>query len=251
MIEMFYDSHAHANMLNEKELNEMLDKSKEKNVVEIISCSTSFESNKQNLLLAKTFPQIKAAIGIYPLDALELGAKEMDRAFGFFENHISEAIAIGEVGLEYKYCKTKEDKEKQKNIFIRFIELGKKYNKPLIIHSRYAQSQVLEILKQENAKNVLLHSFVDSKKLMTFAIENEWFIGIGKNVLFNEEVQKNVSEIPLEKMLFETDSPVRFNGEKAMSFDIVGIAKKTAELKETTIEKVEKQQEKNYVELFR
>ena len=250
MIEMFYDAHCHLNLLNEKELNKILAETKEKNVSEMISCSTSFESNKQNLLLAKNFSKIKAAIGIYPLDASELNEKEMDRAFGFFENHINGAIAVGEIGMDYKYCKSELDKIKQEEIFVRFIELGKKYDKPLIIHSRYAQRQVLKILESEKAQKVLLHSFVDSKKLMKIAFENEWFVGVGVSVLYNEEIQENVRDFPLEKMLFETDSPVRFNGEKATPLDIVRIANKVAELKKIDIENVENVQETNYVELF-
>ncbi|MBT4870653.1 MAG: TatD family hydrolase [Candidatus Diapherotrites archaeon] len=250
MIKMFYDSHAHINMLTKKELEEMLERTKDKNVDEIISCSTSFESNKQNLLLSKKFPQIKAAIGLYPLDAMELEEKELDRAFGFFEKHIKEVKAIGEVGMDYKYCKTDEDKEKQKDIFIRFIELGKKYDKPLIIHSRYAQRQVIETLEKEDCEKVLLHSFVDSKKLMLRAANNNWFVGVGMSVLFNEQVQRNISEFPIENLLLETDSPIRFDGKKAMSDDIISIANKVASLKEIEIGLIEKRQEANYTKLF-
>jgi len=250
MIDMYSDSHCHLNLLSKKEIKEILANAKEKNVCEMISCSTSFESNKQNLLLAKSFSEIKAAIGIYPLDAMELNDKEIDRAFGFFEKHIKDAIAIGEVGLDHKYCKTTEDKEKQKDIFIRFIELSKKYDKPLIIHSRYAQRTVLEILESEKASKVLLHSFVDSKKLMEIAAANGWFVGVGVNILFNESVQKNTTDFPLKNLLFETDSPVRFNGEKAMPADIAKIANKVAELKEIDSGQLEAQLEKNYTTLF-
>ena len=250
MIKMYYDSHCHLNMLSESELTKMLAKTKEVNVLEMISCSTSFESNKQNLLLSKKFDQINAAIGLYPLDALELEEKELDRAFGFFENHLNEAIAIGEIGMDYKYCKNDKDKIKQEEIFIRFIELGKKYNKPLIIHSQYAQRQVLEILESEKAEKVLLHSFVDSKKLIKIANKNGWFVGVGMSVLFNEDVQNTILETLIEKILFETDSPVRFDGKKTMPAHIIQIAEKIAELKEINIKKLEKQQEQNYAKLF-
>ena len=250
MINMYYDAHCHLNLLTEKEIKKALTDAKEKNVTEMISCSTSFKSNRQNLLLAKNFPQTKAAIGLYPLDLLELNDQELGKAFGFFENNIKNAIAIGEVGLDNKYCKTKEDKEKQENNFIRFIELSKKYDKPLIIHSRYAQRTVLELLASEKANKVLLHSFTDSKKLMDIAVTNEWFVGVGVNILFNEEVQKNIAGFPLKNLLFETDSPIRFNGEKAMPLDIVKIAEKVASLKEIAIDLVEAQQEENYTTLF-
>jgi len=250
MIDMYYDAHCHLNLLSEKEFKGTLADALEKNVKEMISCSTSFESNKQNLLLSKNFPQIKAAIGIYPLDTFELNEQELNRAFGYFENNIKNAIAIGEVGLDNKYCKTDEDKERQKNIFIRFIELSKKYDKPLIIHSRYAQRTVLEILTREEVSKVLLHSFTDSKKLMEIATTNGWFVGVGVNILFNEDVQKNITDFPLKNLLFETDSPIRFNGEKAMPKDIVRIAQKVANLKRIDLTEIEAQQEENYRALF-
>ena len=85
---------------------------------------------------------------------------------------------------------------------------------------------------------------------MDIAVTNEWFVGVGVNILFNEEVQKNIAGFPLKNLLFETDSPIRFNGEKAMPLDIVKIAEKVASLKEIAIDLVEAQQEENYTTLF-
>jgi TatD DNase family protein len=250
MIKMYYDTHCHLNLLSEKELNTALTDASEENVTKMISCSTSFHSNKQNLLLSKKFEQINAAIGLYPLDGMELNSKELDIAFGFFKKHISDAIAIGEVGLDHKYTKTNLDKEKQKELFTRFIDLSKEYDKPLIIHSRYAQRTVLEILESERAEKVLLHSFIESKKLMKIASENNWYVGVGMNILSDSQVMQNIIEFPIENLLFETDSPIRFNGEKAMPKNIIQIANKVAELKEIDLNQLELQQEKNYAKLF-
>ena len=248
---MYYDTHCHLNLLNKKELEQAITDAKEKNVKKMISCSTSFQSNKQNLLLSKTFPEIKAGIGLYPLDILELNDEELNRAFGYFKKQINNAIAIGEIGLDYKYCKTQADKEKQKEVFVRFIELGKEFNKPLIIHSRYATRNTLELLENEGAEKVLLHSFTESKKLMDKASENGWYVGCGVNVIFNEQVQNNIKEFPIENLLFETDSPIKFNGERAMPKDIVKIAAKVGELKNLDIDEIQRKQEENYSKLFR
>ena len=250
MIEMYYDVHCHLNMLSEKELTQELAKSSENNVTSMISCSTSFHSNKQNLLLSKKFEQIKAGIGLYPLDVMELEPEEIKKAFGYFDKHVNEAIAIGEVGLDHKYTKNNSEKQKQEELFIQFIELAKKHDKPIIIHSRYAQRDVLNILENEAAKKVLLHSFIESKKLMKIAAENNWFVGVGMNLLSNEDTMANISLFPIENLLFETDSPIRFNGEKAMPSNIPNIANKVAELKEIELAKLVKQQEKNYKALF-
>ena len=237
-------------MLKDSELKKEIEEAKTKNVSKMISNSTSFQSNEFNLRIQKSFPEVKAALGLYPLDALELNDAELEKAFKWFEHKATECIAFGEVGMDFKYAKTDSEKEKQEEIFRKFIFLAKKYNKPLIVHSRYAQSQVLKILESEKAEKFLLHSFVDSEKLMKQAAEQGYFVSVGMVVLENVEVQDRVKEFPLENILLETDSPIRFNREKAMPADIVRIAEKVAEIKKIPVWQVEEQVEKNFKSLF-
>jgi len=247
---MLYDAHCHLDLMTDEELQTALIEAKEKNVSIMISCATSFFSNERTLELAKKNPSIKAAIGIYPLDALELNELELDKAFYFFEAEIKKAIAVGEVGLDFKYSTKKEELESQVKVFSRFIDLSIKHNKPIIIHSRFAQKQVLQLLEEKNAKKVLLHSFIDSQKLMDQAAKKGYFVSVGLSILYNVEVQKNITVFPIENLLFETDSPIRFNGEKATPADIAKVAEKVAELKKIPLLEVIKQQEMNFSSLF-
>lgn len=247
---MLYDVHAHMDMLSEKELEKCLQDAKAKNVSKIVSCSTSFESNKKNISLSKKNKEIFAAIGLYPLNVVELNEKELDKAFSFFEKNIKSAKAIGEIGLDFKRCIKKEEQEKQQFWFSEFISLSNKYKKPLIIHSRFAQRQVIEQLEQEKAEKVLLHSFVDSIKLMKKAASLDYFVSVGPSIFKNEQIQKNIFEFSLENLLFETDSPIMFDNEKVFSEKIAKIASKTAELKSLSFSELELQQEKNFKTLF-
>ena len=191
---MFYDVHCHLDLIkNEKELRTTIKEALTAGVEQMISCSTTFASNQHNLNLQKSFPNVKAGIGLYPLDAMELNEEELKRAFGFFKTHAKEAIAIGEVGLDYKFAKSEEQRKKQEEVFRQFIMLSNETKKPLIIHSRFAQSQVIEILVQEKAQKVLLHSFVDSEKLMKKVTEQGFFISVGLSILSNEQTQKNIT----------------------------------------------------------
>lgn len=237
-------------MLKDSELKKEIEEAKTKNVSKMISNSTSFQSNEFNLRIQKSFPEVKAALGLYPLDALELNDAELEKAFKWFEHKATECIAFGEVGMDFKYAKTDSEKEKQEEIFRKFIFLAKKYNKPLIVHSRYAQSQVLKILESEKAEKFLLHSFVDSEKLMKQAAEQGYFVSVGMIILESEEVQARIKEFPLENLLLETDCPIRFSGEKAMPKDIVRIAEKVAELKSIPLEKLGKSLNTNFKRLF-
>jgi TatD DNase family protein len=237
-------------MVPEEELTLTLAKAKQSGVGEIISCSTSFTSNETNLDLSRRYPQIKTAIGLYPLDIVELNNNELNRAFDFFKFEIDNSIAIGEIGLDFKYSRRQEEQTKQIEVFNRFIDMAVEYNKPLIVHSRFAQSQVLELLNEKNPSKVLLHSFVDSQKLMRKATQLGYYVSCGLSVLWNEEVQKNIKEFPLEKLLFETDSPITFKEFKATPDKIYVIAEKVAQIKGITLKEIEGIQEKNYRKLF-
>jgi len=247
---MLVDAHAHLDMVPVKELESVVNEATKNGVGKVISCATSFASNKKNLEIAKKFDLIEAGIGLYPLDALELSETELDHAFEFFETKVRTATAIGEVGLDYKYAKSDTEKEKQQEIFKQFILFAKRFDKPLIVHSRYAQRDVLGMLEKEKATKVLLHSFVDSQKLMNRAFDDDFFISVGLSVLENELVQERIKEFPLNSLLLETDSPMRFSGEKTMPKDILQVAKKVAELKGLELDAVEAQLEKNFKALF-
>ena len=247
---MLIDTHCHLDMLQEKERELAIKEARLKGVERFVSCSTSFTSNQTNLALSKSNKKVLTAIGLYPLDAVEFSESELAKAFSYFRENISKASAIGEVGLDFKWAKNESEKEKQKKVLGDFIELSLEYKKPLIIHSRYAQRTVLEVLEQKGAGKVLLHSFTDSPKLMKRAVDDNYFVSVGMNLLFSEELQKRITSFPLECLLFETDTPIRFSGEKALPSKVREIAQKVVQLKEITLKDVEKIQEKNFETLF-
>ena len=251
-IRMFYDSHCHLDMLSKPELAQALTCAKKKGVGKMISCSTSFASNERNLEIATLHPQVKAALGLYPIDALGFNEEQLTRAFDFFEKNIArkEVVAVGEVGLDYKLCVNKEEQEKQVRLFRKFIALSNESKKPIVVHSRFAQRQALTILSEEGAKKVLLHSFTDSSKLMKQTLESNFFISVGMNLLRDEEVQKRIASFPLDHLLFETDSPIRFGEEKALPESVLLVAEKVAQLKNLPLAEAESAQEKNFRKLF-
>jgi len=247
---MIQDTHAHIDMMEENEIQTLADEACKINLDAIISCSTSFSSNQKNFELAQKYPLIKPAIGLYPLNIIELNENEISRAFTYFENEIKKAIAIGEVGLDFKYSIKEEEKEKQKQILTKFIELSNKYSKPLIIHSRFAQRQVIELLEESKAKKVQLHSFTDSQKLMQKAVELGYYVSCGMSLLYKPEVAANISSFPLENLLLETDSPIIFDNQKATPLNIKSLLEKVSELKKISYKETEEQLNKNFHSLY-
>jgi TatD DNase family protein len=249
---MFYDSHAHLDCFTAQELEEEMQKCKSENirVQKIVACASSVEANAQNLLIAKKYPSVIPALGIFPTKAIELNEKELSNAINFIEKNAVHAGAIGEVGLDFKECTSPEGQKKQEEFFIKMIEIAKKNSLPLSVHTRYAQSQAIKILQQEKAEKVCLHFFMESKKQMKQAQELGWFFGICSNVLYQEQAQKNISELELTSYLLETDAPMIFNHTKSVPSNIQLIAKKLAELRNEPLQKIEETQEKNFKKLF-
>lgn len=247
---MFIDSHTHMDSI-ESQIEEIIKISKENNVKKIITNSTSFESNKKSLELAKKYDEIYACIGLYPLNALELNQNEINRAFDFFEKNYKKAIAIGEVGLDYKFSEKESEKNKQQENFERFIDFSIEKDLPIVIHSRYAIKKVIQTLEKKDAKKVYLHSYTDSNKLMLRAAKNNYYCGVGINILWDELVQERIKKFPLENLLLETDSPFIRNQEQILPKKIIEIAKKVANLKQISLDEVEKQIELNNKKLFK
>lgn len=207
----------------------------------LIAAGVDFESSKHVLDLVDKYPNVYGVIGFHPEEV----SKFEDSFIDFLEENMKhpKIVGIGEIGLDYHY--TKEDEIKQKEIFIKQIRLAEKYNKTIVVHSRDAAMDTLEILKSE-VKNVkvVLHCFGYSLELAKEFLKLNCMLGIGGVVTFKNskkltEVVKNIS---LDKLLLETDSPyltpVPFRGEKNEPSNIIYVAEKIAELKNISKEEV-------------
>ncbi len=220
------------------------------NVGIAISNGVNPESNKKNLYFSEKYPEIKAALGIYPTDALKMSNFEIDSEIEFIRENKENVLAIGEIGLDFK--EDLNEYERQKDIFRRFIRLAIELNKPIIVHSRKAEKEVIEILEKLKAKKVLMHCFSGKFSLVDEIIKNRWFLTIPTNVKFSKHFQKIVEKVPIENLLCETDSPF-LHPEKLMNNEpalVIESYKKIAEIKKMPLEKVKKKIFENYERLF-
>jgi TatD DNase family protein len=166
------------------------------------------------------------------------------------ENYLSEikelamhekCVAIGEIGLDYYWVK--DNKEEQKRFFTEQLALANELSLPVIIHSRDAHADTLEILKKHRPKGVL-HCFSGSVEVMNEALKLGLYIGLGGAVTFkNARVPLEVAKsVPLERLLLETDcpymTPVPFRGKRNQSTYISYVAEKIAEVKNLTKEEI-------------
>lgn len=247
----FIDSHCHANSFGEfSSLDSIITDAKKAGVFRFISCSSSFSSINQNLLLSKKYPEIIPCAALHPIDASSLSSEEILKTLDFVERNISSFKGIGETGLDFKFVSSDAEKELQYFSFSKFIELAKKYDLPLIVHSRQSHRQVVDILDSFSPNKVLMHWFFESLKLAKVVVNRGYYISVGPAFFGNIHLEKVVKWIPLENLLLETDAPVRFSNELAFPSWIPRVAEKVAELKNISVDDVKTQTFLNACNLF-
>ena len=172
------DVHCH---LSHKEfdtdLDEVISRAKKEGVKAIVCSGVNPADNIRVLEIAKKYDMVHASLGAYPIDLLGLVLKNMglprqaepinlDEQFEFFKKNKKDIISIGEVGLDYKFGS--KHKDKQKENFKKILDFTEKFKKPLVIHSRNAEQDVIDVLETSSIKksNVVLHCFEGNKKLI-------------------------------------------------------------------------------------
>ena len=250
---MFIDVHCHLDML--KDLDSVVGRARKAKVDLIVAQGVDIETNRHVLDLVNKYKEVKAALGIYPMDALKLSDKEIDKEIAFIKKNAKKIVAIGEVGIDYKESEGEKERERQKKIFRKFVSLSMDLDKPIIIHSRKAEEECIEILEEMKAKKVIMHCFCGKKKFVSRIKENGWYITVPTSVVRSEQFQEIAKDFPIDRLFCETDAPFlypfkSFSEEKNESAFVVESYKKIAELRKMKLEDVENQIEKNYKKLF-
>ena len=198
---MIIDTHAHINKLEYNNLDEIISKLKE---YIIINNGINEETNELVLEMAEKHENFYAAIGYHPENIDEINDWDLKLLEEQLKN--PKVVAIAEIGLDYHY--RSDNKEKQKEIFIKQLELAKKYNKPVVVHSRDAIEDTFNILSKYKLKSDI-HCFSSSLEMAERFVKIGSLIGIGGTVTFknNKKTVEVVKNIALNKILLETDSP--------------------------------------------
>jgi len=248
---MLVDVHAHLDFKYfEKDLDQVIERAKEVGVVAIINNGTDPKSNVKTLELAKKFPLVKAALGIYPTDALKLSKKEFEEALIFIRKNKKKLIAIGEVGMDFKQIQGKE-KEQSEN-FLEFINLAKELKLPIIVHSRKAEEKVVEVLESSKMKKVVMHCFSGSMKLVKRIEDNGWMFSIPCNITISEHFQNIVRQVSISQLLTETDAPFLppIKGQRNEPKNVAYTIDKISEIKNLDKEEVKKIIFMNFKKIF-
>ena len=253
---MYIDTHVHLNNLDlYSKLDEVLNNAINEKVELFIVPGYDLETSKIALDIAQKYPFVYATIGFHPTEIKNYTEKE----YNWLEENVnnSKVVAIGEVGFDFHWDTT--TKEEQEYAFVRQIEIAKKANKPLVIHSRDAIQLTYDTLRKYNASCIggVMHCYSGSLEMAPLFIKENFYLGIDGPVTFNnaKEIVKVVKEIPLEYLVSETDSPYLtphpYRGKENQPKYIPLIMEKIASIKEMDIDEVSKVMLENAKKLFR
>lgn len=255
----YIDTHAHYNdEIFLKNQEEVLDKCRKASVEAIVNVGYDLSSSIDSINLSNKYNYIYCAIGVHPHDVDNFTARDIEKLYheAMEKGLLNRLVGIGEIGLDYAFVK--DNKEKQKKLFIEQIELANKLGLPIIIHSRDAAEDTYNVLREHEPKyGALFHCFQPSDDLVRLVIDKKYFVAFGGNITYkrNESFKKYVLQIPLEQIVIETDSPylapVPLRGTVNDSSNLKIICKKLADYKGMTEEYVADKVFKNAIDFFK
>ncbi len=229
----------------------------EKDIDKVMNVSADMQSSRNSVELAGKYPHFYAAVGVHPSEVGDLTEDDM-QALKQMTLENPKVKAIGEIGLDYHFDDD-PPRDVQKKWFIRQLELAQELGMPIIIHSRDAASDTMEILKDmDGGRNGgVIHCYSYSREQAREYIKMGFHIGVGGVVTFknSRRLQEVVEDIPLEKIVLETDSPymapVPFRGTRNSALNIPYIAEKIAEIKGVPVQKVYDQTYENALKMYK
>ncbi|WP_251359891.1 TatD family hydrolase [Kangiella sp. TOML190] len=257
---MLIDSHCHLDRLDlsgyDNDLNQALDFARSRGVKKMLCVAITLEEFPKVLAIAKAHRDIVCSVGVHPLyeavkdtciDSLIEQAKH------------PKVVAIGETGLDYFYNKEAENHKLQQESFRKHIQAARQAGKPLIVHTRDARQDTLDILREEQANQCggVLHCFTESWEMAKAALDLGFYISFSGIVTFKNasELREVCRKVPLDRLLIETDSPylapVPYRGKSNQPAYVKEVGQFVADLHYTSFQEICDITADNFQRLFR
>jgi len=255
---MLIDSHAHIQGKEYAgEVEAVIARAREAGVGKIIAVGGAgdMSSNTEAVALAKTFPDIYATVGMHPHDAKDVGADELKKLKDLAAAE-PKVVAVGETGLDYYY--NHSPREVQRRVFGQFIHLARETGLPIVVHERDAAQDVADLLRTEGAGKLrgVIHCFTGNYEAARAYLDLGFYISFTGIITFKnaDALRDVVRNVPLERMLVETDSPyltpVPHRGKRNEPAYVRYVGETIASVKGLSLEEVARLTTENVRELF-
>lgn len=252
---MIIDTHAHYDdKAFEEDRAEVLESMAGEGIGRIVNIGSSLGACKRTIQLMEQYDFIYGALGIHPTDSGEL--TESDIEWLKEQSALEKCVAVGEIGLDYYW--DEPDREIQKKWFVRQLELAKEVKLPVVIHSRDAAQDTVDIMKAEQAQEIggVVHCYSYSRELAKTFLDMGFYFGIGGVVTFNNgrKLKEVVEYLPMDRIVLETDSPylapVPFRGKRNDSRKLSYVVEQIANIKGISLEEVQQTTTQNAYNLY-
>ena len=248
------DTHCHIDFEPFDDDREETIKRAKENLNAMINSGTSLEGNKGALKLSEEYSGfIYPTFGFHPVSSGQVSEDNLNLAIEYTKDHIGDISAIGEVGMDYFYVKDKSERNRQREIFIKFVELANEYEVPLLIHARDCDKKAFNIVKEyDNIPRVIFHCYSGSAKTAKKIIEEGYYTSFSTMICYSKHHQELAEEIPIENILTETDSPYLApqRGDRNEPANVQFVIEKLAEIKEESVDTIDKITENTAKDVF-
>lgn len=250
------DTHAHIDTeAFSEDISEVIKRAKAVGIEKIVIPAIEPETYENLVNLVDQYDELYFGIGVHPHSADKFSEKVRQKMFEIAKH--PKCVAIGEIGLDY-YYKDLSSPEVQKKVFRRQIELAKELDKPIIVHNRESDDDLVEILTelQDGKLKGVMHCFPESKELLKKSLDLGFNVSFTGNITFKKSEHKEVLElVPMDRFMIETDSPymapVPNRGKRNEPSFVIEVAKKIAEIKNMKLENIIEQSTKNAKSFFK
>jgi len=213
-VNVLIDTHAHLDEM--EDCDSVIEAARLAGVAGIIAMGQDLNSNSKTLDLAARYPvYVYPALGLHPWAIGSLDAAQLEENINFIAENLHRAAALGEVGLDYdKRVLKGAGKETQKKVLRRLLALALRYDKPVSLHSRYAWKDALAEVKSAGISRLVFHWYTGFSSTLAELIESGYYISATPAAEYHDEHRRAVREVPVDRLLLETDCPVYYGREQ-------------------------------------
>lgn len=243
----YIDTHCHLSFSQfHHDMEEVINESSNAGLIKLINVGTDLKTSEESINLASRYKDIFASVGIHPHDAKTFDSNALAKLEQMSKDR--KVVAIGEIGLDY--FKNLSAKDRQRQAFVKQLNLATKLEKPIIIHCRDAYRDILDLLDKEYIPYLkgqlpgVIHSFSAGPNYLREFLKRGFYIGFNGIITYpgNDKLIESLKLTPKDKILIETDAPFlapqNYRGKRNEPKLVIEVAKKIAELKECSLEEV-------------
>jgi len=244
------DTHSHIYYDKYTDIDQVLDRARENNISKIICVGVDIESSNKSINLAEKYNMVYATAGYHPHESKDTDIYYLKELEDLLSH--KKVVALGEIGLDFFYKHS--DKNIQIKVFKEQLELAKSLDIPCVIHNRESDTELIECIENTKNNNGVIHCFASNTKLANKLINLNFYLSFTGLITFFSELKKVVKDVPLEKIMVETDSPylapIPHRGKRNEPYMVKYVAEEIAKIKNISFNDVANQTSKTAKDFF-